>query len=144
MYCWLQLKHAAASVYNEQHNPLPPPPPPHEIKLNVINHWNESQCYISVGIKISQCTENVAKYGSRAISLFFNSQGGRSPSFEVFKLDMYVGVTWICSGSVTKGSVCVCVCVGGGGSCNNTCLKPGVGNRPVITYVYLSQVDQIA
>ena len=23
-------------------------------------------------------------------------------------------------------------------------LKPGVGNRPVITYAYLSQVDQIA
>ena len=23
-------------------------------------------------------------------------------------------------------------------------LKPGIGNRPVITYVYLSQVDQIA
>ena len=39
---------------------------------------------------MSQFTENVAKYGSRAISLFFNSQGGRSPSFEVFKLDMYV------------------------------------------------------
>ena len=38
---------------------------------------------------MSQFTENVAKYGSRAISLFFNSQGGRSPSFEVFKLDMY-------------------------------------------------------
>ena len=35
-------------------------------------------------------TENAAKYCSRAISLFFKSRGGRSPSFEVFKLDMYV------------------------------------------------------
>ena len=34
-------------------------------------------------------TENAAKCCSRAISLFLKSQGGRSPSFEVFKLDMY-------------------------------------------------------
>ena len=27
---------------------------------------------------------------------------------------------------------------------NNYNLKPGVGNRPVITNAYLSQVDQIA
>ena len=49
---------------------------------------NFKKCHNSQ--KMSQFTENVAKYGSRAISLFFNSQGGRSPSFEVFKLDMYV------------------------------------------------------
>ena len=24
------------------------------------------------------------------------------------------------------------------------CLKPGVGNRPVVTYAYLSQVDRVA
>ena len=55
--------------------------------------------------KMSQFTENVAKYGSCAISLFFNSQGGRSPSFEVFKLDMYASIKYLCKSTIIAPQV---------------------------------------
>ena len=38
---------------------------------------------------------NVSEWVSRKISLFGKMQRGRSPSFELFQLDMYVNLTFI-------------------------------------------------